>query len=279
MTRRIKGLPTHDVMKLDTEITDSNGTPLYLINPSASKDFIYFRLLKITQNKEWISDIGMYDKIRGQFSLIDCPPHMENLEDLRIFDYKDRIWFVAYKRNKEFRFETYLGYFDDEGKNIEAIVATLASPTSHVKNVVPLIHDDGIHLVDVHTWTIYTYKDNNISEQQIQNVSSNTPFVYGSTQFIPLNESRTVYGALVHETLFAGGEIFYNYRWIEIDPTTWTLVTMGSPFILYRYGLVFVTHIQETTPDTCQIMFGYNDKCAYQCTVSLQDLRSTTHHT
>lgn len=212
--------------------------------------------------------------------MIPDDPRCSNIEDLRIFDYQDRVWFIGFiRRGDNDVFESYIGVFDEACERIEEIKGVIRKEGVHVKNITPLIRGDTLWFVDIYTGCVY-FPDGSFSHmldlsQIHERMREYKNAVYGTTQYVHLHDN--MYGGLVHITKRIGGRLFYMYMWTEIDVATWKVTFMSAPFMVYTLGLVFVSHIEKISSNTFQIMFGHNDRKTYRGVVTLDALRGVTN--
>ncbi len=271
-------LTIYDMMTLDIDTSTEEGDPISLINPSASRNYIYMRALQRPCSEKWISGICLYNKRTSEFVMVPEHPDCENIEDLRIFDFQDRVWFVGYlRRSSDNIFETRVGYFDATNSRIEKIIGCISLPSTHVKNITPLLLDDQLWLIDIHTGTVFC-ADSKLERSHTidcslldKHMANFTNHIFGTTPYIQLTD--TVYGGLVHVTKRIGSQTCYVYLWIEIDVATWTICYVSKPYIINKLGIVFVSHIEKIGKDRFQLMFGQDDKNTCRCETTLDDLR------
>lgn len=270
-------LNIQDYMELDIDAKLEGGDSIALINPSACSSHIYLRALLCA--KRWISNICLFNKHTNEFSIIPEHPACSNIEDLRLFDYESKVWFVGFMRNHSTKiFETYVGHFDADCGAVEEIAMTIRADNTHVKNITPLVTQDGrrLWLIDILTGSIYTLPSSepvaklNTTLLQ-QTLSRYTNDVYGTTQYIHLYDN--LYGGLVHITKRIGSRIYYVYVWIEIDVERWTIVFVSKPYIIRKLGIIFVSHIEKIDDEKFQIMFGQDDEVTCRAITTLRDLR------
>lgn len=273
-----KVLDIEEYMVLDMNVKNNEGGDVSFINPSSCKKYICFRTLLCKDN--WLSNVCIYNKEDTTFTIIpehtDCP----NIEDLRIFDYQGRVWFIGYLRRRDNGiFETYIGQFNQSCDCIERVVGCISKNGVHIKNITPLIQGTNLWFIDIKTGYVYRYTDQNgITKSHeldmtklTQKMAAYTNSVLGSTQYVCLKDST--YGALVHITKRIGSKLHYIYLWIEIDTDTWSITFVSDKYVVYEFGLVFVSHIEKITEDTFQLMFGRKDKYTCRCVAKLQNLR------
>jgi hypothetical protein len=268
-------LELSEFMELSMNVTDEKGNKMYMINPSKSAKCIYFRT--VLENDIFTSGVCLFKTVKGDFvtfpSHDDCP----NIEDLRIFDYRNRVWFVGYMRNANKLFETYIGYFDKGNTCIEKLAGVIRTEGEHVKNVTPLV-DKGSSVawfVDIYTGSVYGddlqvahQLDKTLLEQRLSGFSNS---VFGTTQYVHID--GTVYGGLAHMTKKIGTLIFYVYLWVEIDIANWSVCYVSEPYVIHKLGVVFVSYIEKLDDGRYQLMFGVDDKITCRGVATLAALR------
>ena len=259
--------------KLAIEISDDDGKSLKCINPSICSRFIYFRGLFLTKTK-WLSTIIMYDKKNSVLNKVPCNlPDIDNLEDLRLFDWKGKVYFIGYQRNKYHVFETFVGYFSDDGKSIANIEFSFKVPFVHVKNLVPLIYDNEMYIIDMYTSTVYR------QNSKLCALVFEEPMLEqfcGSTQFLKLSGHDSLFGGIVHKTSECGAITSYKHYWIEIDVSDWRVKYVSLPFTITGDSKDFITGINLINgyDDRYQLMFGHMDTSTIRCEVSIDHLRN-----
>jgi len=255
-------LPIYNVMRVDSLVLDDNKERLYMINPSTSGHFTYYRAVNL---RNWKSYAIIHDATTNELTTLDTT-HCDNIEDLRLFKHNDELHFIGYRRNPDL-FETHTGYIKH---NAIYPTHTLKDSDQHIKNIVPLQTLTELYFIDIHTKTVY---DSTLKPiHTITNLPTDLP-LYGSTRFIHL--SNNIFGALVHNSFNFSNRnlIYYYYYWVELDITTWSITFVSKPFIIYKLSLVFVSDICKITDSVFEILFGYKDRRACKGIVKLEDLR------
>jgi hypothetical protein len=277
-------------------LNENKNHKIYLINPSICKTHLYFRILRIDYSKEFIvsnwdrsiTDIGLLDLKNGNLKVIKPDfKKIRNIEDLRIFEYDKRLWFIGFCRLDSNHFmETYIGYFNSDYNNIDKIVYNIRSNNNHVKNIMPLIHGQLLYLIDVYTGKIYKYSkdlctfeelyillDKTILKQTNLDINENSDYkMYGSTKFIYLND--TIYGAFVHYfVLFNNYSRLYIYNWIEIDVSNFKIIFISKPFII-DLTQVFITDIKKMPNNIIEFMWSRYDEVSHISHTTLEYLRN-----
>jgi len=211
-------------------------------------------------------------------------PLLDNIEDLRIFDYNHSVWFVGSKRDDATNtfWETFLCEFDKKCDSIKKIHHTFRVEKDHIKNIVPLVStsNNGLYVIDINKADVYEYDySKNIKKFKLDMSLQKTLFpqseLCGSTQFVDLHENKNTYGGVVHDLYIVLGQRYYLHHWVEIDIKEWKLVYMSKPFILANFGIEFATGITRTNDsnDHFKIFFGLKNSCNFSTTCTLQELR------
>jgi len=269
-------LKIRNFLKLDLNATNDEGVEVHFINPSASKNFIYFRTISGTNM--WKSGICMFDRRDNKFNVVE---NKYNLEDLRLFDNGNRVGFVAAARKPTTHmFETRIGYFNDDCSQIECIIDHITSDGAHIKNITPLVDLDSqkVWFIDVLTREVYELAGTRVckcaelkADALDQRMAAYSNARFGTTQYIHVKD--TTYGSLIHITKKLGSRVYYVYLWIEIDIRDWTIIFVSQPFVVHFLGLVFVSHIEKLANGEIQLMLGMNDDHTCRCVTTLDDLR------
>ena len=273
---------------------DDYSKGIYLTNPSISNDYIFFRRIVIDMYK---SGVAIQDRHTGILKIIDISVHfpiLKYLEDLRIFDYNNSIWFIGFKRNDKDIWESYLCEFDSKCDYVNHIHHIFRSD-NNIKNVVPLVDvsTNRLYMLDICAATVYEYstmsKDvsivNSIDMSLKQNLFPKSN-IYGSTQYLSLynkdenndtnndTNNKNLYGAIVHDLYMVYGERYYLHHWVEIDISQWKIVYMSKPFLLAFFGIEFASGITwDNDSNMFKIYFGLKNARSYYTTCTLQDLR------
>jgi hypothetical protein len=256
---------------------EENSTQ-FLTNPSICKYYVYYRRIV---DDIFRNEIVLLDRKSGQMKQIATYPSLENIEDLRIFDYNNSVWFIGFKRNEVNVWQSYLCEFNNTCTAIQQINHVFGVAADHIKNIVPLVdkNTNQLYLIDMNKANVYKYVSQNVVEDtkldtSIIKASFPQSVLYGSTQFVALHWDNT-YGALVHDLYIVLGQRYYLHHWIEIDIDEWKLTFVSKPFVLAHFGIEFATGItwDNGSNDTLKILFGLKNSCNFCTTCTLQDLR------
>lgn len=257
------------------------------INPSVCNDYIYYRGLNI-QSGIWYNKSFVYCKSKDEYVLMKCdieiePENMsQGLEDLRLFEFAENVWFVGCMRGNKNRFKTIIGKIQ---KDTLIIDHTLDDQGIDIKNMVSLINNDKLYLMDIQQLSIFCY-DEALGFQKHQEMKNVNMKLSGSTQFVQLSDY--IYGGIVHSTyiehrrygsykwpfkaVFHKHRIYQHY-WMEIDIRDFKVTFLSPPFYLHLKGIEFVSGIEKLSNTEVCLYYGVNDNSAYKCIVSLNELR------
>jgi len=257
-------LPEIKILKLMVK----NECPL--INPSVTENYMYLREVKIDDNL-WKNKIKIINKKTNECSNINYnmskSKYTDGLEDLRITEFNNKLWFSAVYKNEKELFSTIIGYFNDEITKIDKIVIDFATinNNNHVKNIVPLVYDNKIYYIDFISKTMYNIDENtsNLTTYTLES-DLNIPKIKGSTEIIHLND--TIYGGIVHNQIIVhtGDSMkrYYYFYWIEIDMFNKKIVKISNPFIFKNFGTVFISGIYLSN-DVLDLYYSENDNDIY----------------
>jgi hypothetical protein len=258
--------------KLQCDVRNNDNKLVHLINPSVSENYIYFRVL---EKFDWnwgksYTSIAMLSKKTGILKIFDPPNELNKIEDLRIFDYNNKVWFVGYKRNNLTNiFETYIGWFNNDCTSIEKYQFKIAIQNQHIKNITPLINNNQLYFIDIYLGNIYKYIDDDSALEiiKLDITLINSLNIFGSTQYIHVKDS--IYGALVHKSQKLGHVIYYVYYWIEVDIILNKVIYISVPFIVDKLSQIFITSIDKKSNNIIELMWGSHDKESYKCNTLL----------
>jgi len=234
-------------------------------------------------DKLWKNKIKLIDKVTNESNIIDynyakSPSlYSEGLEDLRIVEFNNKLWFSAVYKNNNELYSTIIGFFNDSKNNIEKIVYDFKSDSNNnIKNIVPLVHDNLLHFIDTLNKIIYKLDNETLelSSDPLESTIDNLN-IRGSTEFIKLNNN--IYGGIVHNSIniSKGYDInkYYYFHWIEIDMQPKTIIKLSKPFIFKNWGITFVSGI-FLQKNTLHIYYSEHDKDIYDAVIDINLLRN-----
>jgi hypothetical protein len=199
-------------------------------------------------------------------------------EDLRLIDFKGRIWFTTCYRDSEEKFVSALGIVSVDMKS----ASILYRWSDRSKNLLPLATPDELFIVDIYKRKVFRVRNNvDGSDTDTDTVIQETATIqdgyalpgeiFGTSSFATL--SNGTYGAMVHSTYIIGNGRYYLHYWIEIDVSKWTIVHVSDPFVMERFGIEFPMGIEVTQSNHVDLYCGIDDKSITRYTVYLDELR------
>jgi len=267
-----------------------------VFNPSMAYPYIYLRANKQTSIDE-DNYIILYNCETKTTSIIT---NLENLlekninryrglEDLRLCNYENKLWFVATctHANKSMNSETVVGYFNKDTTAIARVsYVNLGAPP--VKNICPFIYDSKLCLFDIYKKHIYQLTEIKNSKNEWQSFAAvkigditcgnnlDIDNFRGSTSLVYLHGS--LYGCVVHDVILNENEqhksqLAYMHHWIEIDMNSKQVTNISTPFWLITFGLEFVSGIYMKE-NVIELYLGVQDKFAFKYTTTLQLIRN-----
>lgn len=178
--------------------------------------------------------------ISEEISLPKCQSTIHGLEDLRLFEYNEKLHFIATQReymqaNKN---RMIMGLYDIE--NFTCKDANILEPPTDTyceKNWIPLIKENQLHFI--YSW--YPMKIGKLNESnkleivQEYTVPDTFKNLKGSTAFIPY---RNILLGIVHYSI-DGEPRRYYHRLVILDPNTLEPKALSVPFIFERIGIEY----------------------------------------
>ena len=287
------------------KLIDENQLPKdhVVFNPSIAYPHVYIRGVKQTQLGEE-NYIILYnvqtqksETISGLDNVLQKNVNRyKGLEDLRICNYKNKLWFTATSTHAgpSMNSEVIVGYFNNQRTRIENMsYIPLGKPP--VKNICPFVYNSKLCLFDIYKKTIYEVIDNdkNVASNPILSEKSKdftTRILHtitcgggldidnfrGSTS--PIHLHGTLYGCIVHDIIFNDStqqvtQLAYMHHWIEFDASIGQVTFVSSPFWVTTFGIEFISgmHIEG---DNVELYLGVQDKTAVKYVTSLAFLRA-----
>ena len=290
---RIRMLPC-EVSKL---LGDDSKLPKFTyFNPSSAHPYIYIRTIEKFGNLYEMNHISIFNRNTGTLKCIKNPDHMllptigfyRGIEDARIFNYKNRLWFIATSTHitESMHSQMMIGRFDTTVSEIE-FVQFLDFGSKPMKNICPFIYKDKIYLIDTFMLTLYeivcdTNEDGKDTYKPIMakkltpcdGLEPNT--MRGST--CPIHLHGNLWGCVVHEHIRRAREkqisLAYISYWMEFDIERGMITFISSPFIVAQWGVEFVSGIEYyKDKNEIELFLGINDQVAAVAKTKLQDLR------
>jgi hypothetical protein len=288
------------------KLIDDNRLPANNVafNPSFASPILYMRGVKQIELGEenyiilYNTKTNLSHTIEGLANILQKNVNLyQGLEDLRICNYIDKLWFVATTTHasSSMNSEVVIGYFNNQNTRIETIsYIPLGKPP--IKNICPFVYNSKLALFDIYTKQIYevidkttcnttdngklTSKSNKFSTRILYNITCGSGLdidnFRGSTS--PVHLHGNLYGCIVHDIIFNDSvqqirPLAYMHYWIEIDMSNGQVTFVSSPFWVINFGIEFISGI-DIKDDNVDLYLGVQDKIAIKYTTTLSFLRS-----
>jgi len=270
-----------------------------VFNPSIAYPHVYMRGNKQTATDEQ-NYIILYNietknstTIQGLENILQKNQNRyRGLEDLRICNYKNRLWFVGTctHANNTMNSECVIGYFNNAKTNIERIShIPLGKPP--VKNICPFVYDNKLCIFDIYKKEIYEIEDQ-VDEKTgkwEKFVATNCRQITagagldienfrGSTS--PVHLHGSTYGCIVHDIIYNDSpekliQLAYLHHWVEIDMNMAQVTYVSSPFWVNKLGVEFISGL-HIAPDgeNVELYMGVDDQIAVKYVTKLAFLRN-----
>lgn len=285
----VRKLPCASGLMIDEKQIPQN---MALYNPSRAGPYTYIRQTEYMASGEENSML-IHDERTGKVQHIDTPwnlmPKTVNLfrgiEDLRLCEFEGRYWFggTSTHISDNMDNELVVGYFNKEMTKVEN-VQMVDIGSRPVKNVIPFVYKDKLHLLDVYLRKIYELKTNEeTKEWYVETVQTLTPAAgvstekyRGSTQ--PIHLHGSIYGCIVHDIIFNDNKrlvtrLSYLHHWMEFDIETGLITFISTSFWLAHWGIEYVSGIEKDKEGKINVFVGIQDKLPMKCVTTLADLR------
>lgn len=295
-------MPFPRIRKLNCEVASLLGNgpniPKYtFFNPSSADPYIYIRTIeKLTNVPENINTITIFDRKSGVLKSIHTPPNVliptcgfyQGIEDVRIFIYRERLWFIASSTHVTLSLHSQMmiGYFDKNVTEVE-FIQFLDFNMKPIKNMCPFVYQDKICVIDTYTLTIHEItceKNENDTDvykpivlKKLAPCAGLEPFTMrGSTS--PVHLHGNIWGCVVHEHIRQAKDktmsLSYISYWLEFDIERGMVTSFSSPFIVAQWGIEFVSGIEYYKDrDEIELFLGVNDQHAIVARTKLHELR------
>ncbi len=295
-------MPFPRIRKLSCEVAgligDGPNVPKYtFFNPSSADPYVYIRTIEKLKNvPENINTISIFDRRSGVLKSIITPPNVlmptcgfyQGIEDVRIFMYRNRLWFIASSTHVTqcLHSQMMIGYFDPTVSMIE-FVQFLDFGIKPIKNMCPFVYNDKICVIDTYTLTIHEI----VCEKNDYGIDVYKPVVLrklspcngleeftmrGSTS--PVHLHGNILGCVVHEHIRQARDktmsLSYISYWLEFDIDRGMVTFFSAPFIVAQWGIEFVSGIEYYKDrDEIELFLGINDQVAAVARTRLHELR------
>jgi hypothetical protein len=285
----VRKLPCASGLMIDEKQIPQN---MALYNPSRAGPYTYIRQTEYMASGEENSML-IHDERTGKVQHIDTPWHLmpktvnlfRGIEDLRLCEFEGRYWFggTSTHISDNMDNELVVGYFNKEMTKVEK-VQMVDIGSRPVKNVIPFVYKNKLHLLDVYLRKIYELKTNEeTKEWYVETVQRLTPAAgvstekyRGSTQ--PIHLHGSIYGCIVHDIIFNDNKrlvtrLSYLHHWMEFDIETGLITFISTSFWLAHWGIEYVSGIEKDKEGKINVFVGIQDKLPMKCVTTLADLR------
>lgn len=294
MPLTIRQLPTTNVAPLIDKASIPPNTTLF--NPSRAGRFIYIRSTSHSETGEKNSAI-IYDTVTSVAHNIASPWSLlaptvnlfQGIEDLRIIEYKDHLWFTGtctHASDHQIN-DLIIGHFSKDLTKVERLSAVDIG-SRPVKNVCPFVRDGELYILDIFFKKTYkvSESDDKTKTQQLIAIPATTlteasgqsiAGLRGSTS--PIHLHGNIWGVVIHDIIYRNNKtlvtrLSYIHHWMEFDIERSAITFVSTPFYIAHWGIEYVSGI-HLAPDrnAISLYFGVEDKLAFQCSTTLTDLR------
>jgi len=211
--------------------------------------------------------------------------NVEGLEDCRLFEYKDSIWFTCTTLDTNPAKQPQISLCKLEDKpigpvvNVETLIPLFGpDPNRCEKNWLPFVKNNELHLIYSYSpLTIYkTFFDpasGRVMHQVLkQNENSTHDFSRFSGSAAPI-EFDNGYLLLVHETIYDDTQRNYMHRFLYMDPD-FNILQASKPFTFLHNGIEYCCGMTiDHSEKNLILAVGIEDREAYLCTVDLDAVR------
>jgi len=290
MTLTIRQLPGNK-----SQLMDPKGFPKdqLMFNPSADGDIVYIRGTRHTAHDETNFAV-LHNTETNKTVTVESPMDLlaptanlfKGLEDMRIVNYRGRVWFTATATHAsaEQNNEMLVGHFDAAMTRVERLSPISAGPPP-VKNICPFVwppppggpgtaeHPEArLRLLDTYKRVVYEVSElYEEAPEPAEDAPAAAPrflrFILtkittlrsasgipdigfrGSTS--PIHLHGNTWGCVVHDIIFNDTtrlvtRLAYFHYWMEIDLARGVVTFMSSPFWLAHWGIEYVSGIRRS---------------------------------
>lgn len=193
-------------------------------------------------------------------------PHVQGLEDMRIFQNDDRLMFIACAReqNPDGVAEQVVGEIDHTSGQIMSFKTVHVEPRQHEKNWMPIAY--------TYSPMKFVYRPDRIINEYGETIltfdgMAGINHFSGGTPLIAFNGGKL---ALVHESCIKPGHTkrFYQHRFVWFDDQTHKLSKWSRPFFFNEKGIEFAAGLARC-PYTGNLLisYGVDDAAAFVASV------------
>jgi len=268
-------------------------------NPSIAYPFVYIRCIKQTQYAEenfiilYNVETSQSQTIGGLSNILQKNVNRyQGLEDLRICNYNNRLWFTATTTHASpaMNSELVVGYFNKAHTTIEAL-SYIPHGKPPVKNICPFVYKSKLLLFDIYKKQLCEVIDKKTQKDITTATTSFDTVPYlpitaganldidnfrGSTS--PIHLHGSLFGCIVHDIIFNDNtqqvtQLAYMHHWIEFDVESGKVTFVSSPFWVTTFGIEFISGMR-LDGENVELYIGVQDKAAVKYVTNLSSLRS-----
>lgn len=285
----VRKLPCAAGLLIDEKQIPQN---ISLYNPSKAGPWTYIRQTEYNPSGE-VNSMLIHNEHTGKVTPVDSPYHLliktvnlfRGIEDLRLCEYQDRVWFggTSTHISDNMDNELVVGYFNKSMTSVEK-VQMVDIGSRPVKNVIPFVYQEKLHFLDVYLRKIYELKTNEeTKEWYVETVRNLVPGAGVSTEkyrgsSAPIHLHGSIYGCIVHDIIFNDNKrlvtrLSYLHHWMEFDIETGLITFISTSFWIANWGIEYVSGIERTKDGKISIYLGIHDKLPMKAVTTLSDLR------
>ena len=178
--------------------------------------------------------------MRDEIGLEKNESNVHGLEDLRLFNYKEQVYYLATQReySSNGKSRMIMGIYDlDEKICRDGVILEPPTDTYCEKNWIPIVKDKELYFI--YSWSPIKIGRLNSSNKLEIVKEINVPAIFGnlkgSTTFVP-HEGKLL--GLVHYSI-DGEPRRYYHRMLKLNPDTFEPIEISSPFIFEKEGIEY----------------------------------------
>lgn len=197
--------------------------------------------------------------MRDDIKLKKYNSNVHGLEDVRLFNYKNQVYFIATQReySSNGKSRMMMGIYDlDEKTYRDCVVLEPPTDTYCEKNWIPLVKDDELYFI--YGWSPIKIgkidADNKL--KIVQEIPVPTIFgnLKGSTSFVPYKDELL---GVVHYSI-DGEPRRYYHRMLRLNKDTLKPIALSSPFVFEKEGIEYCIGF-TMTDDTAHLWYSQHD--------------------
>jgi len=285
----VRKLPCAAGLLIDEKQIPKN---ISLYNPSKAGQWTYIRQTESNPSGE-VNSMLIHNENTSKVISVDSPYNMmpktvnlfRGIEDLRLCEFEGRVWFggTSTHISENMDNELVVGYFTKDMTAVEKL-QMVDIGSRPVKNVIPFVYKEKLHLLDVYLRKIYELKTNkDTNEWYVETVKELAPAGGVCTEkyrgsSAPIHLHGSIYGCVVHDIIFNDNKrlvtrLSYLHHWMEFDIETGLITFISTSFWIANWGIEYVSGIEKATDGKINIYLGIHDKLPMKAATTLSDLR------